>query len=415
MSNTLTAFSPEYWSKRIQRKLYKANVFRALANMEERPLLNDGDTLNRPYRGAIAVDNYTKGTALTAQDLAATNQYLSVNKTKAILMYVDNVDKIQNKYSAANEWSEEAGVLLGNQIDGDFLYAGVKADSGETAVDTIDDGDIGGTAGNPITLTTSNISKVFGKINRKFDADNVPRANRWLVISPEFFDILWQYIAGKESLLGDNTGKNGHLGKYAGFQLYMSNNLPWSGYWTPADNPTTAATITFDGVSVEFVNSLSGTAEVKPEMHICSTTAKTIDNMVTAINTPGTAIAEATDTGYQLPTLASLRKMYNWRAEDGTTYIKIWLLGNSVPTTDPTSSESADVWTAAYQIQHLLAGQGKPIDLVIQKEPNVEMAPTISAGKLGTNIIPWTLYGVKLFQESDDKVLDVQLAASGYY
>src|SRR5262245_61735006 len=108
MANAITAMSPTYWAKRMGRKLYKETVFRALASFEEQATLTDGQKVDRPYRSDITVENYTKGTALTAQDLTATSDVLTVDTVKALLMYIDNVDKIQNKYSAANLWADEA-------------------------------------------------------------------------------------------------------------------------------------------------------------------------------------------------------------------------------------------------------------------------------------------------------------------
>jgi hypothetical protein len=73
------------------RKLYKTDVFRSLANFEEQAVLTDGQKVDRPYRANIVVENYTKGTALTAQDLTATSDQLTVDTVKAALLYVDNV------------------------------------------------------------------------------------------------------------------------------------------------------------------------------------------------------------------------------------------------------------------------------------------------------------------------------------
>ncbi|OLS16003.1 MAG: hypothetical protein RBG13Loki_0381 [Promethearchaeota archaeon CR_4] len=73
------------------RKLYKTDVFRSLANFEEQAVLKDGQKVDRPYRADIVVESYTKGTALTAQDLTATSDQLTVDTVKAALLYVDNV------------------------------------------------------------------------------------------------------------------------------------------------------------------------------------------------------------------------------------------------------------------------------------------------------------------------------------
>jgi len=392
--------SPTYWSARMGRKLYKTDVFRSIANFEEQKTLTNGQEVDRPYRSDIVVENYTKGSALTAQDLSATSDKLTVNNIKALLMYVDNVDKIQNKYPAANLWADEAAIRLSNTIDAVFFYEALNAS------DTIDDGDIGGTNGNGITLTSANVLRVFGAINRKLDVLNVPRSSeRFFALSPQFFDVLWQFIAGKESILGDKTGENGNIGRYAGLELFMSNNLTASAVWTPANRPSAADTITINGITFTFQTTIGTGAGAVLSV---TDTATTLDNLVALINAGGVG------DGVNNVSVSSANQkiMQNWVAVDGTTYIEVRVKGGSFMTV--TGSDATDVWTAAKQIQHNLAGRKKCIDAVIQKEPGVEMASTVSAGKSGMNILPMTLFGVKTFNQGKYEMLDVQIRTDAF-
>lgn len=401
MANSLTAMSPTYWSRRMGEKLYKSDVFRSIANFEEQAVLTDGQIVDRPYRSDVVVENYTKGTALTAQDLNATSDQLTVNTIKAMLMYVDNVDKIQNKYSAVNLWADEAGKRLSNSIDAYFLYNTLSAN------DTIDDGDIGGTAANGITLTTSNILNVLGKLNMKMTVNNVDVGNRHLVMSPQAYDVLWQYIAGKASLLGDTTGKNGNVGRFAGLELYVSNNLTGSAQWVPANAPSNADTITINGVTFQWVTNVTGSSAAG-DVQLEGTVATSIDNLVAFINAAGVG----NDTEYRSLSTANQRIVQNWVAVDGTTYIEVRAKGASYMTV--TGSDATDVWTAAKQIQHMLGGANKAIDAVIQKNPSVEMASTVSAGKSGMNILPLTLFGTKVFHQGANEIFDVQIRSDAY-
>lgn len=398
MSNSLGAMSPTYWSRRMGRKLYKTDVFRSLANFEEQATLKDGQKVDRPYRADIVVENYTKGTALTAQDLTATSDQLTVDTIKAALLYVDNVDKIQNKYSAANAWIDEAGKRLSNSIDAKFLYQVFNSNN------TVDDGSIGGTSGNGITVATSNILDVFGAVNLQLDLANVEEQERFFVISPHFYKTLWAYIAGKATLLGDKTGENGNLGQYANLQLFKSNNLTGSARWTPANNPSNTDTITVQSITFTFVTSIGTTAG---NILIAGTTAGTITNLVTLINAPGTTTAN----GVALST-ANQRTVQNWVAVDGTTYIEIRAMGASYLTV--TGSDATDVWTAAQQLQNLFAGRRGCVDVVIQKEPSIEMGSTVSAGKSGTNILPMTLFGAYVFNQGKNEMVRVKVRTDAY-
>ncbi len=381
------------------RKLYKTDVFRSLANFEEQSVLSDGQKVDRPYRSDIVVENYTKGTALTAQDLTATSDQLTVDTIKAALLYVDNVDKIQNKYSAANQWIDEAGKRLSNAIDAKFLYQVFNSNN------TVDDASIGGTSGNGITVSTGNILDVFGAVNLQLDLQNVEDPERFFVISPHFFKVLWSYIAGKNTLLGDRTGENGNIGQYAGLQLFKSNNVTGSATWTPLNDPSNTDTITINGVTFTFVSSIGATAG--NVLTGSGTLATTLTALALLINTPGTTTA----TGVALTT-ANQRTVQSWIAVATATTIEVRVMGGSYLTVS--GSDATDVWTAALQLQNLFAGRRGCVDAVIQKEPSVEMGSTVSAGKSGTNILPMTLFGVFVFNQGKNEMVRVKVRTDAY-
>ena len=91
MANTLTPLSPTFWSKIMGLKLYKKNIFRNIASFREEAVLSYGLKVDRPYRADVYVQPYVKGTALTAQDITATSDQLTVDKVFASLIYVDDV------------------------------------------------------------------------------------------------------------------------------------------------------------------------------------------------------------------------------------------------------------------------------------------------------------------------------------
>lgn len=400
MANNLTPLSPTFWSKIMGRKVYKSTVYKALASSDEKETLSVGQSVDRPYRANLVVENYTKGVAAEAQDLSATSDQLTINKQKTILMYVDDVDKIQNKWDAAKAWADEAGKRLAIAIDAEFLYEVVNANN------DVDDGDVGGTDGNPLVITTSNISSVVGAINRKLDVQNVDieRTSRFWVISPQIKEVLWAYVAGKESLLGDKTGEFGNVGRYGGLELFMSNNLTASARWTPANQPSDGDTITIDGVIFTFeTGTLDAAGKVKSE----TSTAVTLDNLVAFINAGGGS--DVPTQGYAL-SKADQRKVQEMVAVDGTTYVDVYHKGQSYMTVS--GSDPADTWTL--KTQHSLAGVKKSIDVVVQKEPDVQMASTVANGKRGMNVMPLTVFGVKTFYQGKNEIVDVKINSSSF-
>lgn len=384
-------------------KLYKSTLFRELANFEEQAVLTDGQTVDRPYRADVAVENYTKGTALSAQDLTATSDQLTVDVIKAALVYVDNVDKIQNKYSAANAWADEIGRRLAISLDARFLYQAFSA------TDTIDDGDVGGTAGNGITATVNNIDDIFAAINMKLDVNNNPEDSRFFVISPQLFKVLWLRVGGKQSELGDKTSQTGNVGTYAGLKLFKSNNLTGSARWTPGDSstPTAGETLTINGITFTWQTTIGSTAG---NVLAVTNMATSIDNLVALINNGGAT----SDSGVSNVSLsaANQRTVQDWVAVDGTTYIEVRAMGASYMTVS--GSQVADVWTTTQQLQNCLAGVEKCIDVVVQKNPDVEMASTVSAGKSGMNILGLTLAGFGTFNLGKAQMFKVQLRSDAY-
>lgn len=398
MANSLTAFNPAYWSKRMQIVRIKEPVYRALANFEERSNLKNGDTVHRPYRSSLLVQSYTKGTAVSVQDVTATDESLSVGTTKIVPFYVDDLDQLQNKWDTVNSFADDAGRELEAFIDGDFLGEVVNA------TDTIDDGDIGGTAGTAITLSTANVLKVFAaaskKLTNQMKGGKMGMSDRFAVITPTVLQILTEYLAGKDTALADKVGENGKIGMFLGFELFLSVNTRYSATWTPADQPSDGDTLTINGVVFTFeTGAIDAAGKVKSETDL----ATTLDNLVAAANAPGTSSSK-----YSAVSAANQKLLQGLTMTDGTTYVSIVIEGGGEVTV--AASAAADVWSAT--TAHLMFGKKKCVDLVIQKEPNVVFKDV--QDKLGRNVLPWTLYGLKTFVEGAQMMVNVQLDASQF-
>lgn len=393
MANDLTAFNPEYWSKRMQIIRFKEPVYRAITSMEERSTLNDGDVVHRPFRSKLRNVAYSKGTAITINDVTTTDESLTVNVARVAPFYVDDLDKVQNKWDAANKFADDAGRILELFIDGDVLGEYANADL------SIDDGDIGGTSGNAAVISTSNITKLFAAASKKLTRNNVSTAKRFAVITPSVHQILVERLEGKDTALGDSTGMNGNVGKYMGFDLFVSNQVAYTSTWTPADNPSDGDTVTIEGVVFEFKT----TPATAGQVDIGGSTAVSIDNLVAAINDAGTAGS----TYIQLSD-ADRATLTGLVATDGTTNMTVVFEGGGEVAAS--ASEAADPWSA--EVVHCLFGEKGATDVVIQKEATVVFKDV--PDKLGRNVLPWVLYGIKTFDEGDAALVDVQVDASSF-
>jgi len=296
-------------------------------------------------------------------------------------------------------WSEEAGQRIGVKFDSQVLYEVVNATT------TVDASNLGGTAAEGITLTASNVPTVFGEINEALDGLNIPEEERFVAISPLFYNFLWQFIGGKETMLGDKTGETGNVGQYGGLKIFKSNNLTGSARWTPANNPSNTDTITIEGITFTFVAASGTTAG---NILQTTSTAVTIDNLVALINAGGVGDG----TNYVSLSTANQRAVQNWVAVDGTTYFEIRVKGT--PSLTVSGSEAADTWDAKWKYQDILAGRKSAISVAIQTHGDMgiidtQMASTVSAGKRGTNVMPLLVGGVKTFNVGKDELVWVKV------
>lgn len=398
MANSLSASIKELWSKEMQLKHEKTDVFRAIARMTEKEILKHGDTLNRPFRSAVTVQNYTRGTDFTVRDLTTTNEQLSVDTAKVAPMYIDDLDALQHEYAVLQEFAQDAAVQLGNKIDSVVLAEYANADS------DVDNSDVNaGTAGDGFQLTVANVKKVFFIAGRKLDALNVAPDERFATLSPQALQILREYVSDRETGWGDEVGNNGEIGNFAGFKVYLSNNLTSTARLQLGTTPTDGDTVVIDSVTFTFVASIGTTAGNV----LINGAAGSIDNLVGLINAPGT-----TDANGVALSAANQDKVRDWTPTDNTTSMDIQVRGVPNLVVSETLTAAADVWTSARQIQHLLFGRKGATDIVIQKAPNVEIKD--DPDRLGKNVVPWTLFGVKTFDYGDAMLVDVNVRQDSF-
>lgn len=208
-------------------------------------------------------------------------------------------------------------------------------------------------------------------------------------------------------MLGDKTGETGMVGTYGGLKIYKSNNTTVTARWTPADNPSDSATITIEGITFTFVDTIGTTAG---NILQTTNTATTIDALVALINNGGVT----SDVGVSNVSLstANQRTVQNWVAVDGGTYFEIRIKGGGNDIT-VASSEAADTWDAKWEVQELVAGRKMAISAAIQTGGqgiiDTAMASTVSAGKRGTNVMPLLVGGVKVFNQGTNELVRIKV------
>jgi len=389
MAQNLNAFIPELWSRRIQYLTKNALVATQICSFEEQPDLKYGDRIHRPYPNDLVVNDYTKYTDTTAQELIWTDEYLDIDQSKEISFAIDEVDWIQMKYDLENSYVERAAYRLANDIDGKVLEEVSNANV------SLDAGDIGGTAGQAISLTTANCLNTIMTAGAKLTANGCEMDKTWaLVVSPKIASVIAQTVASDGFSLADLALKNGYAGNFAGYKVYSSNNVKHSRAISFSSVVATDE-ITVAGVKFTFVASIGSTAG---NVLKGASDAASLANLAAAIN--GGAWAGTT---YIEVAAADRAKLKNARAHlDATTGVLTTSGDVLVSTPDTTITVGAETSEA------LLCRPGA-IDLVMQQNIDVRKNP-LPKQKADYFIIS-CLYGVKTFQEGKERMVKMKIAA----
>lgn len=216
----VTTFIPELWNARLLYALEKAHVATNLVNRNyEGEISNHGDTVHINTIGAITVKSYTKNTDIDAPEtLTTTDQTLVIDQAKYFNFQVDDVDKVQAAGELVDTAMGRAAYALADVSDAYLL--GVIA-AGAAAGNTI------GSAAAPVALTASNVYENIVKLKTKLDKANVPNTGRTIVVPPDVHSLLLldDRFAKSTATAGQEALINGLVGRIAGFDVYMSNNV----------------------------------------------------------------------------------------------------------------------------------------------------------------------------------------------
>ena len=424
--NTISAGIQEVWDTEYQLTHYKIPVYRAFADFTLTGKLKRGDTIHREYITKKIANTMGADGSFIRQALTDTDESLTINKEQESSFYIKELDELQNNVPVRNKHARDCMAALFNQVDGDALSEIANATS------SVDDGDLGGTSGNGITVTTTNIRKIFTQALKKLKLQNVllrsadrfegvikeDRIKRYgvAVISPNFSTTLLESLDGKDTVLGDTVGVNGHIGRYMGWELFDSNALYWTSTLLVGTNPSNNDSVVINGVTFTFKTTLGTTAG---NVLIGATAADSVDALVAAINDSenlsaanGGAGPSTVGTDYVELTLANRNLVKNLTATDGTTEMTMTSKGPGYIVVSETLTAAADIWTLAKQIEHQFFGINQSISVVIQKEPNMKVQPR--SGFVGNDVVTWTVYGLKTFNDQKPMLVDVQTRSDAY-
>lgn len=397
MSNSFSF--ADIWAREQQDVFLKKSVAMVIAENISRNI-SYGKTYKRNYSSVLSTDVpevVIRGTDMTVTNVTDTTETLTVDKQYGKVISIHDWDEIQSAYGLAMEYGKQYGEIMKGQMDADILYEVVNA------LSTVDAGDTGGTAGQGIDLSTSNVLNAVMAATKKLHTANVWDTDFVAAVSPKFENIIGLYYGAKVTDLGDDVALNGYFNKIAGFKLYSTNNLTCSAVLALATNPTAGDTVVIDGVTFTFVSPIGVTPN---NVLIGASADASRANLATLINAPGTTTA----TGVALSTANA--KFYQARMvavnDDTANTLTVYEKGANTMSVSETLTDWADVWTSTLRKQLNVFGiRNKCTTLIAQKMPTVER--TRIPLQFGDYIKNGMLYGIKTFKDNAARMVKVEI------
>ena len=414
-SNTMTfktVYSAEY-----QMSHYKKPVYQILADARLEASLQTGQIVSRSYSSDVTVNTMGEDGSYSPQGVTDTAETLTVDQKKEVSIQIPKADLIQAHLPVKQKYARKLVNALINYVDGVVLYTAYSG-----AGTSMDDGTFSGTAGNGHDTTASNVATVFATAMQKLRLNDVvydrfrpgkgmkmevPAGMPIAIITPETLTAIELYMGGKDTLLGDQTSRNGYQGYFQGFELFMSNSLPSSQVLSMATIMTDTDTVVINGATctadADGAATGAGHFSIQANADLCRAQ---LTSLINGDGTPGVDEYIAFSTADR-NLLNGITATNDNSADTLTLSCVGW---GSVPVSE-TLSDGTDAWTVGKEITYNLFALSKSISLVMQKNPSLETNSV--SGKVATDYIAWILYGMKVFVDQSPQIVSyAQLATS---
>ena len=275
-------------------------VFPVFADQKFADVLSQGASVKWTYDADADVQQLGADGSYTVANRTVTDETLTVDQVPASTFRIPATQRIQDHRPTQQKWATKAMNRIFWWLDAKILGAMVAA-----AASTIDAGDFGGTAGVPLTLSSSNASAIFTAARRKLRNQNVIYDENKKFTGYVKLDTIAKYPAAaipaeleeqvllavgfKPGDLGDTVLKAGYLNMLFGFNTFVSTSLPFSVKLSQTATPTNGDTIVIGGTTLTFV---TGTPSAAGEIKAETDAAASMTNLKNFLNAPYVEISE---------------------------------------------------------------------------------------------------------------------------
>lgn len=393
-----------------QKNLYAVNLANVICKTDTKRM----GTVYNPYTTRpIAGDGTAASTtSYTANAYSSDADSVQVNRRAYATEHVDSYDWKSVDFGLIQDRAKQFGQTISSVIDGYVLNLPVVT----SGVTTLDDGDFGGTAGNPKTSSNTVIDDIINTSIQEIDLNNVGGKN-FMVVSAYEANDLRGFLQNTGNMVMDEVIRNGIASQvskigttFSGVDVFQTNNITQTAVLGLATNPTDGDTLTIGSgsfkVTITFVATLSGGTS---EIHIASTVDITRANLAEWMNAYGAnAEAEATDTGYSAASTeeqATLSRL-QVSATNSNSADTLTVTTKGVVKVAETLTNATDTWATPYR--YLIFGQYGSINLYLPSQ-GMDYEEKKVGGKPGVELYMEQFYIGVIWSRMKEQVLAVKV------
>ena len=218
----ITAFIPQIWAAELLVALRKSLVYGqpAVVNRDyEGDISSYGDTVKITSISDPTIGDYVaNSTSITPEELNDAQRTLVIDQAKYFAFKVDDVNARQARGSVMSEAMSRAAYKLRDKVDQYIAALYTTVDSANKV-----------NSGTAVAITSGDLAYTnLVNLKTELDEANVGTEGRWAVLPPWYHALLLQnanFINAEKSADGGAALRNGFIGRAAGFDLFMSNNV----------------------------------------------------------------------------------------------------------------------------------------------------------------------------------------------
>ena len=211
-TTTGNVFRPNVWANDVMDILKSELVLLPRIKHYDSEAKGMGQSVEVPFVPAGAANDKVASTQVTLNGQTATKVSILINKHKESSYLIEDILGVQSKYDLRSEFTKAAAYAIAEAIDTDILTE-LKSGSTNPAL---------GSFGTPLTDDLIVDAKVA------LDTAKAPTSDRTFAVDPfQYGQLLKIDNFVRYDALGKSNIENGRVGQAYGFEVVMSQNIPF--------------------------------------------------------------------------------------------------------------------------------------------------------------------------------------------